>query len=114
MYQVFLLTMILISGITHSNIIKFAEKGDLSSIQECVENGVDINSKNKHGATAFILATEAGYDTIADYLLKKGADPNLKYNHIQRNINKLFWKFKLFLWQIRIIKSISMTEIAFG
>lgn len=67
MYQVFLLTMILISGITHSNIIEFAEKGDLSSVQECVTNGAYINSSDKYGTTALKCTAWEGHLDVVQY-----------------------------------------------
>ena len=40
--------------------------------------GVNINTQNKNGETALILAAETGNKTIASLLIQKGVNLNLK------------------------------------
>uniref|UniRef100_A0A8D2B9K7 Uncharacterized protein n=1 Tax=Sciurus vulgaris TaxID=55149 RepID=A0A8D2B9K7_SCIVU len=42
-----------------------------------LDHGADVNSRDKNGRTALMLACEIGSSTIVEALIKKGADLNL-------------------------------------
>ncbi len=60
-----------------------AEKGELSEVKRLVEvEGASANLRGgRLGTTPLILASVAGKEDIVDYLLNKGADPNLHELH---------------------------------
>jgi outer membrane protein assembly factor BamB len=54
-----------------------ARSGDLSLVKKLIEEqGVDVNSKTKYGATALAYASDKGHQEIVAFLLSKGADVN--------------------------------------
>ena len=57
-----------------------SELGDLDSVRILVEQGVNINEKEKGKKyrTPLIAATEGGYEEVVQYLLIHHADPNLQ------------------------------------
>jgi ankyrin repeat protein len=60
-----------------------AYEGNLRRVQELLDQGVDINAKNKDGVTAlWKTALSASHSRkssqMAEFLLDKGADPNFK------------------------------------
>jgi ankyrin repeat protein len=63
-------------------LIQAASYNDIPRIMEAIQNGADVNGKNRKGQTALVnavspLFTGESY-LIVEYLLEKGADPNLK------------------------------------
>lgn len=62
-----------------SPIYSAASKGQLSALQLLLDAGADINSVSGEG-TALFAAVINKNDTVTDYLLSKGADPNIEGN----------------------------------
>lgn len=58
-------------------IVDAAHRGDLETVRLAVQSGADVNSRDTDGRTALMLASAAGYASIAEFLLARGADPNL-------------------------------------
>ena len=54
--------------------------GDIDSVKEHLDRGVDVNKKNKYGWTALIESAYSGRIKIAELLIEKGADVNSKTN----------------------------------
>ena len=54
--------------------------GNLQAVKQHLAKGLDINAKNKDGATALQIATLFGQYEIAELLVQKGADVNTKAN----------------------------------
>lgn len=54
----------------------------LPMVQKLTENGVDINQANDRGSVPLEIAQRMGLDTIADFLLRMGADES-KVRHFQ-------------------------------
>ena len=52
--------------------------GNTQDVIEAIQNGANINAKDKYGRTALILAVEGGHTGTAELLLKLGADVNAK------------------------------------
>jgi hypothetical protein len=59
-------------------LIKAARKGNLELVNSQLENGTDVNSRDKNGWTPLIWATCRGNAGLIKILLEKGADINAK------------------------------------
>ena len=53
-----------------------AVQGDLELVQQLLEGGTDVNSKDPWGHTPLMSASWAGHKEIVQVLLKRGADVN--------------------------------------
>lgn len=56
------------------DIFSAARSGDLKKIQELIEFGIDVNSKNENGHSPLMLASYNGHYEAAKFLLDLGAD----------------------------------------
>ncbi len=54
-----------------------ARAGDLTSAKLLVAAGADVNDADAWGVGATVLAAHSGYGELVEFLLDKGADPNL-------------------------------------
>jgi uncharacterized protein len=54
-----------------------ARVGDLASAKLLVAAGADVNDADAWGVTATVLAAHSDYREVVEFLLEKGADPNL-------------------------------------
>jgi ankyrin repeat protein len=65
------------SGIPFSDesFLRYAQSGDARIIGLFLEAGININSKNPKGETALVLASREGHSTLAESLLRAGANP---------------------------------------
>lgn len=62
-----------------ANLPAAAARGDLETVKDMVEDGVDIDAKEvKLGGTALHEASAAGYAELVSFLLENGADPTVK------------------------------------
>lgn len=59
-------------------LIKAAGKGNLKSVNSQLENGTDVNSRDKKGWTPLIWASFNNYSELMKILLEKGADINAR------------------------------------
>ena len=57
-------------------LIQASKKGDLDKIQRLLSEGIDINSRNKDGATILMRASYDGCLQVVKALLEKNADVN--------------------------------------
>jgi ankyrin repeat protein len=55
-----------------------ARKGDAATVKKLLDEGVDVNTKFRYGATAIFYASDHGHVEVVKVLLDKGADLNLK------------------------------------
>ena len=56
-----------------------SRKGDLAGVKEALAAGADINADTgPEGKTALMMAAHKGHATVVRYLLKNGANPNIR------------------------------------
>ncbi|WP_289053247.1 ankyrin repeat domain-containing protein [Carboxylicivirga marina] len=56
-----------------ANYFDSALNGNIEPVQEAVESGIDIESRNENGYTALMLAAYNGHHHILKFLIEKGA-----------------------------------------
>ncbi|KAL7500015.1 hypothetical protein ACHAWT_007970 [Skeletonema menzelii] len=59
--------------------VKSCEEDTLKEVLDC-EGDLDINTRDQHGNTLFILACQQGSKKLAKFLLRRGSDMNAQ-NH---------------------------------
>jgi len=64
-----------------NNLIEASKKGDKELIKKILKAGIDINSQDELGFTALHEVTELGYSDLFWFLIKNGANPNIKAEH---------------------------------
>ncbi len=57
-------------------LILSAREGDLESVQECLENEVDVNHTDADGNSALHMASANGHLATVQFLISVGADIN--------------------------------------
>jgi hypothetical protein len=55
-----------------------ARKGDAAAVKKLLDEGVDVNTKFRYGATALSYACDRGHVDVVKLLLERGADANVK------------------------------------
>jgi surface polysaccharide O-acyltransferase-like enzyme len=55
-----------------------AMRGEIEAVQLLIDRGADVNAKNQDGSTALLGAAFLGRAGVADLLIKKGADPEVR------------------------------------
>ena len=61
-----------------SDIWRAAYQGDLEGVKQYIQQGVAVDAhENKNRATALLLAARRGHLAIVEFLLSKGADPQI-------------------------------------
>jgi ankyrin repeat protein len=55
-----------------------ARRGDAAAVSKLLDEGVDVNSKYRYGATALSYAADHGRLDVVKVLLARGADVNVK------------------------------------
>jgi hypothetical protein len=55
-----------------------ARKGDAAAVKKLLDEGVDVNTKYRYGATALSFACDRGHLDVVKLLLDRGADANVK------------------------------------
>jgi hypothetical protein len=62
----------------HEIFFKAAQDGDLSTVKQLVESGFDVNDLDDGERTALMNAASGGHHNVVDFLLRNGADVNLR------------------------------------
>ncbi len=55
-----------------------ARKGDATTVKKLLDEGVDVNTKYRYGATALSYACDRGHLEVVKVLLERGADVNVE------------------------------------
>ena len=55
-----------------------ARKGDAAAVKKLLDDGVDVNTKFRYGATALSYACDRGHLEVVKLLIDRGADVNVK------------------------------------
>ena len=55
-----------------------SKEGNLEAVQSLIEQGADVNVKDKEGATPLMRSVSRDYNAIVTLLIEKGADVNAK------------------------------------
>jgi hypothetical protein len=55
-----------------------ARKGDATAVKRLLDEGVDVNTKYRYGATALAYACDRGHLDVVKLLLDRGADVNVR------------------------------------
>jgi len=63
------------------DLLNAAALGKKEEVEICLNNEIDINSKNEEGHTALMLAASMGRNDTVDFLIDSGADLNLASNN---------------------------------
>lgn len=63
---------------TYDSIVTAAFSGDRQDVEHHLASGVDINTRNRSGQTALMMAASAGHMEIVKLLLKRGADISIQ------------------------------------
>jgi len=58
-------------------LIEAAQQGDLAGVRQLLDEGVDVDSKSRYGATALFFAVDKANAEMVDLLLAHGADVNV-------------------------------------
>jgi ankyrin repeat protein len=69
-----------------ADLAKAAGKGNIKKMEELIRQGVDVNGRGKYGATPLLIALQnkKGFE----YLLKNGANPNLR---LEKGSSVMHW-----------------------
>ena len=65
------------------NLIKFSEDGNFKEVQASLESlpiEINIDAQDDNGLTPLMCATRNGHLNVVQYLIKEGANPNIKNN----------------------------------
>ena len=74
-------TLVFLSGPKNSEqvFIRAAKRGDLVAVHQLVEIGVNVDSRSGYyKTTPLIAASQRGHKDVVSFLIKNGADVNLK------------------------------------
>jgi outer membrane protein assembly factor BamB len=61
-----------------NELVTAAQIGDIETVTRLLDEGVDVNSKTRYGATALSFAAEKGNLELVKLLVERGADVNVK------------------------------------
>ncbi len=64
----------------NDKLIDAVKNGDIKNVRELIENGADVNAKDKNRWTALFWAACSGKFDISTFLIEKGADVDAKNN----------------------------------
>ena len=58
-----------------------ARAGDAGSTESLLKSGAPIDSRNRHGQTALMIASHGGHLAVVECLLRHGASPDMTAKH---------------------------------
>jgi len=60
--------------LTKDNLFSYAKNGDIDGIDDCLNDGININSRNEYNATALYFACMFGHVKAAEFIIESGAN----------------------------------------
>ncbi|XP_055948016.1 G patch domain and ankyrin repeat-containing protein 1 homolog [Argiope bruennichi] len=66
------------SNIKADSIFLYAQQGNITGLKQCIENGLSINQQDAYGWTPLMCAACEGHFSVVEYLLKAGANPDIR------------------------------------
>ncbi|KAK3600889.1 hypothetical protein CHS0354_019240 [Potamilus streckersoni] len=66
-----------------NELLRNAQDGDLNNVLRNLEMGVPVDYQDGYGWTALMCAVVGGHEHVVEYLLKRGANPNIRNNKRQ-------------------------------
>lgn len=69
------------AGDLEIQLIQGAKAGDLQKVQSLVKDGANVNGQDIGGFTALMSAVRQGHLKVAQFLLDKGSDPEIRGNY---------------------------------
>lgn len=73
----FIVAIALFAGDPNDDLLNAARKGDLASVKALLEKGAALEAKTPYGQTPLYLAAMNGQDEVVQFLLSKGANPDV-------------------------------------
>ncbi|GFT47810.1 g patch domain and ankyrin repeat-containing protein 1 [Trichonephila clavipes] len=70
-----------VNNVKSNSIFLYAQQGNVVGIQQCIENGCSINQQDAYGWTPIMCASCEGHYSTVEYLIKLGANLNIKCKH---------------------------------
>ena len=65
-------------ALTVENFLNAVRENNKKLVELFINDGIDIDNKDKYGITALMLAAEKGYIDIVNFLISNGADVNIQ------------------------------------
>jgi hypothetical protein len=79
---IFILVILLVTGCAaKSQLMEAASKGEINTVKKLQSEGININERDKNGATALMHAIWSKKPDAAKYLIEAGTDINAKDNY---------------------------------
>lgn len=88
-----------------------AGMGDLTQIKAFIENGIDVNTRNKDGFTPLYAACSRGHADVVKFLIDNGADVNAKDDYGQAPIDVAAERNRRNLVQLLVAKGAEISTI---
>ena len=60
--------------LTKDNLFSYAKSGDIDGIDDCLNDGININSRNEYNATALYFACMFGHVKAVEFIIESGAN----------------------------------------
>lgn len=76
-FSLMLMGFLIPSTFYSQDLMQVVELNDIPTVMRLVENGADINQTDRMGFTPLHVAAWNGYVELTEYLLQKGANPNV-------------------------------------
>jgi CubicO group peptidase (beta-lactamase class C family) len=76
--------------VLEEKVVDYSSKGDLTSLKNIEEQGMNLNAKPKYGLTALQAARVHGYEDVSQWLVSKGADATAPMPPREQIVDALF------------------------
>ena len=76
-------------------ILGIAQSGNIEALRECIKNGSNIESKNKHGDTPLHIASSYGHVELVHELIMAGANLEVRNNSEETPLHLAYFTGKV-------------------